>query len=151
RIAPRSNPPGMSETHQPPDDSPERRADAPHRGNRSAISRLEFDAPSPSAQLGRDRLCPATVERLEMLDDLVFEAIAGKPGSVEQLRSVWPQTLAELGRELLEESRAQYLRHAISVWQDCIAADEISNPRLAIAAIDVLCVLLEESPAPPVG
>ena len=84
-----------------------------------------------------------TVERLEALDDLVFEAIAGRSGALDQLRLQWPQTLHELGRASLDESRSQYLRHAISVWRDCIAAEEISNPRLAIAVMDVICVILE--------
>jgi hypothetical protein len=134
----------MSDPFQPQHDPAERRADAAHHyRDRSAAARREFDAPGPSLQKSAEGAGPRTVERLEALDDLVFEAIACKAGALEQLSALWPQTLAELGRELLEESRAQYLRHAISVWRDCVAAEEISNPRLAIAAMDVICVLLE--------
>ncbi len=82
------------------------------------------------------------MHRLEQLDDVVFEAIAGKPAALDQLRQLWPAVMAELGRDLIEESQSQYLRHAMSVWKDCIAGDELRNPRLAVAVTDVISILL---------
>lgn len=87
-----------------------------------------------------------TVDRLEQLDDVVFEAIAGKPGAIELVQELWPALLSELGPELVEESQSQYLRHAMNVWHDCVAGDGLRNPRLAVAAIDVISVLLDELP-----
>jgi hypothetical protein len=120
----------------------ERRADAAHPcRDRSVTSQLGMGELSPSLQPVTPGFT-AILDRLEVLDDLVFESIAGKPGAIEQLRLVWPATLKQLGPELLEESRSQYLRHAMSVWKDCLASEEIHNPSLAVAAIDVINVLL---------
>jgi hypothetical protein len=84
------------------------------------------------------------MEHLERLDDTVFEAIAGKPGALDELRKLWPDVLARLGPELIEESREQYLRHALRVWRDCLEGDQIRNPSLAVAAMDVVCLLFDE-------
>jgi hypothetical protein len=121
----------------------ERRADGAHPcGDRSTAASLDADELSPSLQPAPVGSSSETVGRLELLDDLVFEAIAGKPGALEQLRQTWPGLLKELGPDLLDESRSQYLRHAMNVWKDCIVAEEIRNPVLALAAIDVIHVLL---------
>lgn len=126
----------------------QRRADAAHRRFRRAILEAAQDAPhidlepDPAQVLGVQ--CPAALEQLERLDDTVFEAIAGKPGSLEQLRSLWPEVLAKLGPELVEESREQYLRHALRVWRNCLEGDQIRNPGLAVAAMDVVCLLFNE-------
>lgn len=134
----------MSEQDQQCDHK-DRRADAPHPcGDRSISSQLDRtvadDCPPANCPLGC--LDGEIVERLELLDDLVFEAIAGKPGAMDQLRHTWPATLAELGPDLVEESRSQYLRHAMSVWKDCIAAEEIRNLQIAVAAIEVIELML---------
>jgi len=125
-----------------------RRADAPHPRFQRA-SQLPGTAPSttgeppdPAQVLGA--ACPAAIEKLERLDDTVFEAIAGKPGAIEQLRKLWPEVLAEVGPELVEESREQYLRHALRIWRDCVEGDEIRNPALAATAIGVVCLLFNE-------
>jgi hypothetical protein len=49
-----------------------------------------------------------------------------------------------VGPELVEESRHAYLRHALLKWQECAAAEEKRNPRLAVTLMEVLSVLLEE-------
>jgi hypothetical protein len=81
---------------------------------------------------------------LELLDDIVFEAIAGKPSALDELRALWPMVLAQVGAELIAESRAEYLRHAMHVWRGCTDGDEVRNPRLAINAMEVVCLLLGE-------
>lgn len=93
----------------------------------------------PSQVLGRQ--CPQAIDKLERLDDTVFEAIAGRPGALEQLQALWPEVLAEVGPSLVEESRAQYLRHALHVWRECVEGDQIRNPALAITSMEVVYLL----------
>lgn len=84
---------------------------------------------------------PEILEKLEHLDDLVYEAIRGQVDSLEKLRVAWPQMLGELGDTMLAESREQYLRYALSIWEDCADANGVRNPARAIQALDVLCLL----------
>ena len=86
------------------------------------------------------------LERLEHLDDLVYEAIGGRTSAMEDLRVAWPKVLEELGEDLLNESREQYLRYALSVWEECVDTDSIRNPARAIQALDVLCLLFGDTP-----
>lgn len=95
----------------------------------------------PSQQLGKER--PDIIERLELLDDTVFEAIAGKPAALEHLRLLWPETLSMLGIEHLEESREQYLRHAKAVWEHCAKFDGVRKSEQSLAALSVISLLLE--------
>lgn len=131
-----------------PDDndvSSERRADAPHARFGSAAQQVLSEAvvadlePTPSQVLGP--VSAAVQEKLEQLDDIVFEAIAGKATALETLRVLWPATLQELGPELLSESKEQYVRHALSVWRHCVDGDEIRTPERAVNALEVLNVL----------
>jgi hypothetical protein len=125
-----------------------RRPDGAHDASPSAYPQTAMAAVAVPARIEDDpsqvlgQLHPAAVQRLEQLDDVVFEAIAGKPTALEQLRELWPAVIAELGPELLDESQSQYLRHAMGVWKDCIDGDELRNPRLAVAAAEVVSILL---------
>lgn len=96
-------------------------------------------ASQPSDHLGPN--CPQALELLERLDDLVFETIAGKKDAMVEMRSLWPQVQAMVGPQLVEESRVQYVRHAIDVWRECLQGDEIRNPALAVTAMEVLELL----------
>jgi hypothetical protein len=87
---------------------------------------------------------PEILEKLEYLDDLVYEAISGKTDSMGQLRDTWPKLLDELGDTLLAESREQYLRYALSIWTECAQGGSIRDPIRAIQALDVLCLLFDE-------
>ena len=98
----------------------------------------------PSATLATDR--PEVIEKLEHLDDLVFDAIAGQSSAMEQLQIVWPRLLKELGDSTLAESREQYLRYALSLWQESTDADGIRNPVRTHQALDVLCLLFGDAP-----
>jgi hypothetical protein len=125
-----------------------RRADAPHvrfDGSREA-TRAESEMIQPEIVTGPSQVLSwhhhEAVESLERLDDLVFEAIAGKPGAFAELKQFWPTVLAELGPNLLHESREQYVKHALRVWRECVEGDQIRNPQLAIAAMDVVCLIL---------
>jgi hypothetical protein len=96
----------------------------------------------PSAHLVPES--PEMLEKLELLDDLVYDAIAGRPGALEQLQSLWPVLREELDRQMLAESREQYLRYALTIWEGCVNDNNIRNPAKAVQALDVLCMLFEE-------
>jgi hypothetical protein len=98
-----------------------------------------ISVPLPSRQLSPGS--PEVLEKLEQLDDLVYEAIGGHTELVEQLRVEWPKVMAQLGETLLSESREQYLRYALSIWDECTDANGIRNPTRATHALEVLCVL----------
>lgn len=105
-------------------------------------SRLE-EPPSPSETLARKT--PDALGQLELLDDTVFEAIAGKRQALDRLRTLWPQTLSMLGPEAVDESKEQYVRHALTVWHDCVEGETIRTPELAVAVMDVMTILLGEN------
>ena len=62
---------------------------------------------------------------------------------MEQLREEWPKIAAELGDALLDESLEQYLRYAMSIWDECSDADGARDPARAIQALDVLSLLFD--------
>jgi hypothetical protein len=83
------------------------------------------------------------LETLENLDDLVFAAIGGDRQALAQLESCWPSIATDLDPDVVEQSRDQYLRCALSIWSECVDA-HTNDPQRAVAAIDVLCVLFDE-------
>jgi hypothetical protein len=107
-------------------------------------------APAPEDErLGRNTGLHAAgssdlVEQLGVLDDLVFEAIAGRTDALDKLRALWPEVKSAVGPALVEESREQYVRHAIGIWRDCIAGGDLRDPATAIAAMDVVSLLFDE-------
>lgn len=86
---------------------------------------------------------PEVLEQLEKIDDLVFAAISGDQEALSDLVILWPRTAAELDPDLVEQSREQYLRCALSICSDFSAAG-VDAPERALFAVDVLCVLFEE-------
>jgi len=88
------------------------------------------------------------LDKLERLDDLVYEAIDGEADAMDQLKTFWPQVRDELADELLTESQEQYLRYALSTWVQSVNPDEpcadlgpVRDPTRAIHSLDVLCLL----------
>jgi hypothetical protein len=98
--------------------------------------------PAPSKLLDPDD--PEVLEKLERLDDLVYEAIAGKPAAMDRLKTFWPQVRHELDAELLAESQEQYLRYALSIWEECVQSDTVRDPARAVQSLEVLCMLFDE-------
>lgn len=88
--------------------------------------------------------CPDAIEQLGQLDDLVFEAIAGQPGAMESLRVLWPDVKQKVGGALVEESREQYVRHAMQVWRDCVEGDDERSPAMAVRVMDIVALLFDE-------
>jgi hypothetical protein len=94
----------------------------------------------PSETLHPD--APEVLEKLEQLDDSVFDAIRGDSAAMEAFHTLWPQLRGQLGDELLQESREQYLRYALTIWEECAGADAIRHADRAIQALEVLSLLL---------
>jgi len=80
---------------------------------------------------------------LEELDDVIFHAISGDSQALTQARVLWPQVIAEIGWELVEESREQYLRYAIEVTQR-FGNEDVRTPERAISALDVISLLAKD-------
>ncbi|HVU86324.1 MAG TPA: hypothetical protein VHD36_03320 [Pirellulales bacterium] len=94
--------------------------------------------------LGRTAAGSDPVEQLGILDDAVFEAIAGRTDALVGLKRLWPEIKASLGPTLLEESREQYVRYALRVWRDAVDVDGLHNPAAALAVVDVMSLLFDE-------
>ena len=126
---------------------PAQRADAPHRKFANLTKQPMATACSvagPSLELDPDS--PAVLEKLEHLDDLVFEAINGEIESMQELQLAWPKLVDELKEDILADSREQYLRYALTIWEECADGDTVRHPLRAIQALDVLCLLFGEMP-----
>ena len=111
-----------------------------NRGPATAVPVRTISLPSECI----DPESPEILEKLEELDDVVFDAINGRPGSLDRLRLFWPSLSAELGESVLAESREQYLRYALSIWEEDFSADGLRDPIRAAQAIEVLCILFDE-------
>ncbi|MEX2142757.1 MAG: hypothetical protein WD894_26110 [Pirellulales bacterium] len=85
----------------------------------------------------------ANLERLEKLDDVVFDAMAGDERALEEMNRLWPQLVTELGPDKLEESREQYLRYSLAIWESCLE-DGLREPDRAIASLQVLSIIFGE-------
>ncbi|MCE9605466.1 MAG: hypothetical protein K8U03_11260 [Planctomycetia bacterium] len=116
------------------------RNDGAHRDAAGGVELRE--APAELLPLGN----PQVLEKFEELDDLVFDAIAGRSQAVEQLRKAWPEALALVGPALVEESRDAYLQHALNKWLDCTEGGTAPSPKLAVTLMDVLTVLMAYQP-----
>ncbi|HYW78078.1 MAG TPA: hypothetical protein VE890_00815, partial [Thermoguttaceae bacterium] len=117
----------------------------------AAHTQFEKSAAATSArqqQSGPSRTLPLqsreVMEKLEQLDDVVYEAINGRDAALERLRTLLPEVLDELGEDAVMESRAQYLRYALSIWEQGVDSKGVRNPSRAIQALDVLCLLFDE-------
>jgi hypothetical protein len=123
----------------------QKRADQAHHAAQAALA---VEAPARQKHLEQlaDKLAeqpPEVLELLERIDDLVFGAISGDARALAELEVLWPLAASELDAELVEQSREQYLRCALSICSDFSQADA-QRPERAVSAVDVLCVLFEE-------
>ncbi|MEX2112626.1 MAG: hypothetical protein WD845_05535 [Pirellulales bacterium] len=122
------------------------RADAPHARFASELADAPRDASRPNIDRMLETLAaqPAEVlEVLERIDDLVFAAISGDSSALAELQVLWPCVAGDLEPDVVEQSREQYLRCALSIWSQAVEA-HVKQPERAISAIDVLCVLFDE-------
>jgi hypothetical protein len=119
------------------------RAHAAHRRFAKTEAERNSDAAFPATILESECPSPAVLEKLELLDDLVYESIGGNAQAMQQLRNTWPTLEKELDERLLAESREQYLRYSLSIWEDYVTQDGHREPTRAVQALDVLCLLFE--------
>ncbi len=131
--------PAAAATRSPANKTPASEVRAPAKDSNPAArerdrARLHHDL------AGND---PESLEMLERLDDLVYDAIAGRPGAFEELTHFWPEALDRLEGEALVESREQYLRYALGLWTQG-ETSSIQDPQRAMGALDVLCLLFPE-------
>ncbi len=98
---------------------------------------------APSELLDADS--PEVIARLEALDDAVFGAIRGNSAALADLHKLWPSSQLELGETLLAESREQYIRYALSIWEEAESFEEKNDTARAVNALEVLCLLFDEA------
>ncbi len=96
--------------------------------------------PGPSATLHAPS--PEVLDKFERLDDLVFDTINGKQPALDELTAAWPKLSADLPPDLLAESREQYLRYALKLWDG--QQTSVRDVNWAVTALDVLSVLFGE-------
>ena len=101
---------------------------AHHRFEKSAeaATAVRSAGAVPSKDLATET--PEVLETLEALDDAVYDAIHGHAAALERLQALWPTALAHLGEQFLAESRVQYLRYALTVWENCVERPRGSRP-----------------------
>ena len=106
-------------------DSPLRAHAAHHRFQKSSPGDGPNEPIAASSAAMAPSIClhpdsPEVLEKLEALDDAVYDAINGSTPALECLKNLWPTTLAGLGETLVADSREQYLRYALSIWEQCV-------------------------------
>ncbi len=139
-VAERNDPEVFASTETRSDFSRPHEAHRRFEKNDSAETvRCKVKPPSKSLEA----TCPAVLEKLELLDDLVYDAISGKAETLPRLETLWPELCEELDAELLAESREQYLRYALSLWEESTNPN-VSAAEQAVHALDVLCLLFNE-------
>ena len=143
---PASPPPvGRPPARQPaPPDEVQRAHEAHRRFQKASRSSpaLKCRAAAPSALLEPES--PEVLAMLEKLDDLVYDAIAGKAAAMDRLKSFWSQVRGELDEPMFSESREQYLRYALSIWEGGVEPGGVRHSSRAVQALDVLCLLFDE-------
>jgi hypothetical protein len=126
--------------------NPQQRADGAHPRREEMMQAVKHFVPKSTLEDLAATLAtqpPEILELLERVDDLVFAAISGDDRALTELEVLWPTVAAELDQVVIEQSREQYLRCALSIWGECVDGN-VRKPERAVAAIDVLCILFEE-------
>ena len=85
---------------------------------------------------------PAAIERLEQLDDAVYDAINGSVDAMATVNELWQQLCSQLSPATLAAAREQYLRYTLTLWDAC-ADEPLREPQRAARALDMLTVLFE--------
>ncbi len=111
---------------------------APDGGPGSDAARSEADR--LPAHPHRDVTEPEIVARLEMLDDVIFAAIEGDAVAMEKASDAWHAALADLGPNVVDESRREYLRRAQTVWES-LRHQPNHPPHKVFAAIEIISLL----------
>jgi len=86
---------------------------------------------------------PETDRLLDRLHRAVSHIEEGDSHGYPEFESAWRLAEVELEAELIEQLRQDYLRHALALWESCLADSE-RNPEAALVATDFLCLLFDE-------
>jgi hypothetical protein len=105
------------------------------------IARLHTHASPHTPHVLREETRPDIIAQLEALDDVMFAAIDGDPGALQESSEAWHRVVAELGHEAVEETRRQYLRHARGVWES-LRQQPVQPPHKIFAAIEIIGLLV---------
>jgi hypothetical protein len=87
--------------------------------------------------------CPAAQPQLRLLEDVIFEAMAGKSEALTKLHTLWPEVTAQVGPSMVETVREDYLRYALSLWRQVANSSGSRDPVRACNAMEIICVLFE--------
>lgn len=79
---------------------------------------------------------------LEELDDVIFGALEGDASALDRSAVLWRQLRETTPEALIEESREQYVRRALAIW-DCYQFEPSDTLGRAFAAIEILALLAE--------
>ena len=109
-----------------------------------------LDADSPADLLGEDLPSQClhaesgeVQAMLEELDDVIFDAVRGDNAALQRAHILWPKVVAEIGWELVEESREQYLRYAVEVIRRFDVTSSANSER-GITAIEIISLLTKD-------
>ncbi|MEN0110234.1 MAG: hypothetical protein AAF805_05885 [Planctomycetota bacterium] len=84
------------------------------------------------------------LERLEALDDTVFDALDGDAAALDRAEAAWRDADRRIDPRLLEESRQQYVARARSRWRRSQRRGGSDRLARGFAALEVLRLLGEE-------
>jgi hypothetical protein len=102
---------------------------------------LQIDE-EPARAIGQ--ACPKAIDNLHLLEDTVFEAMAGKPAIMDDLTLLWSRVLSQVGPARADATREHYLRYALAVWRQLNEADGQTDPARGVQAMQVICLLFGE-------
>jgi hypothetical protein len=89
-----------------------------------------------------EEIAPATLERLERLDDAVFAALRGDADALDQAVGAWREAQARVEPRLLDASREVYHERAAAQWHATRERPDASLPA-AFAALEILALVAE--------
>ena len=121
---------------------PSIRSHAPHRSIQETPSQADLlgeDLPSQCLHSDSDEV----QSMLEELDDVIFDAVRGDTSALQRAHVLWPKVIAEIGWELVEESREQYLRYAVDVIRRFEPSSSAKSER-GITAIEIISLLTKD-------
>lgn len=82
-------------------------------------------------------------ELLELLDDIIFPAIAGDKSALEEAAPAWNTALSTLGSETIRETRSEYLRTAQSTW-NYLCRQTIYQPERVLAVLKIMLLITSD-------
>jgi hypothetical protein len=114
---------------------------ATEQGRRNAETSASLSRGAAPQKPAWDLAQHALMDKLEELDGAVLDAIHEVHGSLERVKSIWPELASDLAPNLVDESRQQYVRFAVQGWLSSVLDDQTQTSNRSIAAMQVLAIL----------